>query len=74
MLKTMQYEYKYQIRSLLAKCQQEAGLETRDAVQRLEKICIWRLMTLWKIFAKIFHNVITHNRGTNPVTIMSYGA
>ena len=46
MLKTMQYEYKYQIRSLLAKCQQEAGLETRDAVQRLEKICIWRLMTL----------------------------
>ena len=22
--------------------------------------------------AKIFHNVITHNRGTNPVTIMLY--
>ena len=33
-----------QIRSLLAKCQQEAGLETRDAVQHLEKISIWRLV------------------------------
>ena len=38
-----------QIRSLLAKCQQEAGLETRDTVQRLEKISIWRLV--WKILS-----------------------
>ena len=37
------------IRSLLAKCQQEAGLETGNAVQCLEKISIWRLV--WEIIS-----------------------
>ena len=54
-----------QIRSLLAKCQQEAGLETRDAVQRLEEISIWALSLKDFISFQLRSNFAPSKSGTH---------
>ena len=38
----------------------------------IKLLILLKSLTLSLSTTKIFHNVITHNRGTNPVTIMLY--